>query len=187
VRDLARAAKPGAKQLNNLLASLDKELCVVRDLGTGECTETTTGLRSLMDFFFGTSAAANGFDEYGHYLRTFALVTTCTSITTQVLGECNAEFGDLTEVASASESPEARPAGDRERARERRTQPGTLEPQPDEEPATPLPAPVEPQPETAPEPQADPGELGPAPDATQSEPSLRTGRELLRFLMGNGS
>jgi phospholipid/cholesterol/gamma-HCH transport system substrate-binding protein len=187
VRDLARAAKPGAKQLNNLLASLDKELCVVRDLGTGECTATTTGLRSLMDFFFGTSAAANGFDQYGHFLRTFGLVTTCTSITTQVLGECNAEFGDLTEVASASDSPEPRAAGDRERARERRRQPRTLEPQPDEEPATPLPAPVEPQPQTAPEPQADPGELTPAPDPTQGEPSLRAGRELLRFLMGNGS
>jgi phospholipid/cholesterol/gamma-HCH transport system substrate-binding protein len=186
VRDLARAAKPGAEQLNELLASLDTELCVVRDLGTGECTATTTGLRSLMDFFFGTSAAANGFDQYGHFLRTFGLVTTCTQITVQVLGECNAEFGDLTEVASASETSEARQAGDGERARQRRSQPGTLTPQPEEE-TTPLPAPVEPQPEAAPEPQGGPGELTPVPDPTHSRPSLRTGRELLKFLMGNGS
>jgi hypothetical protein len=140
----------------------------------------------LMDFLFGASAAANGFDQYGHFLRTFGLVTTCTQITVQVLGECNAEFGDLTEVASASEPPDAPQGGDRERARERRSQPGTLTPRPEEE-TTPLPAPVEPQPEAAPEPQGDPGELTPAPDPTESRPSLRTGRELLRFLMGNGS
>jgi phospholipid/cholesterol/gamma-HCH transport system substrate-binding protein len=186
VRDLARAARPGAEQLNELLASLDTELCVVRDLGTGECTATTTGLRSLMDFFFGTSAAANGFDRYGHFLRTFGLVTTCTQITVQVLGECNAEFGDLTEVASASEIADARQAGDRERARERRTQPGTPTPRPEEE-TTPLPVPLGPPPEPAPEPQGEPGQLTPAPDPTHSRPSMRTGRELLRFLIGNGS
>ena len=33
-----------------------------------------------MDFIFNTSAGVNGFDQFGHYLRTFALVTNCTRI-----------------------------------------------------------------------------------------------------------
>ncbi|MGH2989709.1 MAG: MlaD family protein [Solirubrobacterales bacterium] len=184
-RDLVRAAKPGANQLNKLLSSLQKELCVVRDFGTGECTSTTTGERSLMDFFFGTSALVNGFDEYGHFLRTFGLVTTCTQITVQVLGECNAEFGDLTEVTSASAKPERPKARDNGRPRERSGRSEAAPPEPEPDATTPAPAEPGPEPQIEPQPEEGeaPAELGPAPEATSARRSLRAGQELLRFLM----
>jgi phospholipid/cholesterol/gamma-HCH transport system substrate-binding protein len=185
-RDLARAAEPAANQLDELLSSLDRRICVVRDLGTGECTETTTGLRSLMDFFFGTSAQVNGFDEYGHFLRTFGLVTTCTQITVQELGECNAEFGDLTEVASASAEEGEPQTSDQERAREPAGRPevSRLEREREVEPA---PAEPRPQPDLVPQLESgEEGELRPAPGATPDRPGLRVGRELLRFLIGDG-
>jgi ABC-type transporter Mla subunit MlaD len=96
VRNLARSAKPGASQLNKLLSSLSD----------------TDGFRQLMDFIFNTSAAVNGFDQYGHYLRTFALVTNCTQIVAFPVGGCDAMFEaeEPTSSASASEptQPEAR-------------------------------------------------------------------------------
>jgi len=189
VRDLARSAKPGANQLNKLLSSLDKKLCVVRDFGTGECNTTTTGLRSLMDFFFGTSATVNGFDEFGTYLRTFGLVTTCTQITVQVLGECNAKFGTADELTSTSATPPDR-SGERKRRHERKTGTGALG---GPEAATPPADEPQPAPEAAPEQAPQPQEEGegdvqltPQQQATTSGRSARAGRALFEFLMGDG-
>jgi phospholipid/cholesterol/gamma-HCH transport system substrate-binding protein len=193
VRDLARSAKPGASQLNKLLVSLDTKLCVVRNLVTGECTTTTTGLESLLDFFFGTSAAANGFDEYGHYLRTFGLVTTCTTITVQVLGECNARFGTADELTSSSTVPDEPGTRDHKRSSKPRTGSGAVTGGREQDVPTPPPAQPVPEPEPEPQPEAAPDEaetgdeLLPAPEATSNRRALRAGRELLRFLMEDGS
>jgi phospholipid/cholesterol/gamma-HCH transport system substrate-binding protein len=188
VRDLANAAQPGAKQLNRLLSSLERGICVQRDTVTGQCMRETDGFRSLMDFIFNTSASVNGFDEFGHYLRTFALITNCTRIISTPVGGCSANFTGAEEAGTSSGAGllDQLGAGEGARKRKPRGGQGTLTPRPGGE-TRPLPAPAEPQPEAAPEPQGDPGELSPAPDATQSPPSLRGGRELLRFLMGNGS
>jgi phospholipid/cholesterol/gamma-HCH transport system substrate-binding protein len=187
VRNLARSAKPGANQLNKLLASLDKRLCVVRNLTTGECTSTTTGLRSLMDFFFGTSATVNGFDQFGHYLRTFGLVTTCTSITTLVLGECDAHFGGAAELSPASAATQEPTAHGAVRSRSSRRGSEEVRPAPDRAPANP--APVQPRPDTVVQPHegASEGGLRPAPQTDSNGVGLRAGRELLRFLMEDGS
>ena len=190
VRDLSRSAKPGANQLNKLLSSLDTELCVVRSLTTGECTKTTTGLRSLMDFIFGTSAAVNGFDQYGHYLRTFGLVTTCTQITVQVLGECDARFGSADELTSSA-AAESAGADEKPARRSRRAKSGRARAQegPPEAVAPELGAP---SPEDPGSPDAGSGEgngelQSPGYGRSSSDRSLRAGKELLRFLMEDGS
>ena len=110
VRDLAESAKPGAKQLNKLMDSLDSAICVERN-SEGVCVEKTTGFSSLMDFLFNTSAGVNGYDEYGHYLRTFGLVTNCTTITAVPVRGCDAHFGTAGENSSASAISLADPSG----------------------------------------------------------------------------
>jgi ABC-type transporter Mla subunit MlaD len=182
VRDLARAAKPGANQLNKLLSSLDREICVRRDF-EGACETVTTGFRSLMDFFFNTSAAVNGFDEYGHYLRTFALVTNCTRVLNVDIAECNSQFDVESDTASASAVPDEPDARDDERSSKSRRRSGKLTPQAEREGPGPAPAEPRPQPdEGETEGQLRP-ELGPLPDASSGGQGLRAGRELLRFLM----
>jgi phospholipid/cholesterol/gamma-HCH transport system substrate-binding protein len=181
VRDLSKSAKPGAKQLDELLSSLDKEICVQRDLSTGECSTATTGLRSLMDFIFGTSASVNGFDSFGHYLRTFGLVTTCTEITVQILGECDARFGTAGEFASSAAAEPA--SGDRRREGKTRRRSGSVSP----EPGAPEGGAQPTQPQSgsegaAPRPGGSEGRLSPEPSSSE-----RAGRELLRFLLEDGS
>ncbi|HSI80452.1 MAG TPA: MlaD family protein [Solirubrobacterales bacterium] len=179
VRDLSRSAKPGANQLDKLLASLDQEICVQRNF-EGVCDVETTGLRSLMDFFFGTSAAVNGFDQYGHYLRTFGLVTNCTVIFAINIGECDAHFGEGPDLERASAAD--LDSGDERRGSKTRGREGSVSAEP-RAPAGGEPA--QPQSES-PDDEATPGgsEGEVAPEPSSSE---RAGRELLRFLLEDGS
>jgi hypothetical protein len=188
VRDLSKSAKPGANQLDKLLGSLDKKLCVQRNLGTGECTSTTTGLRSLMDFIFNTSATLNGFDSFGHYLRTFALVTTCTELTVAVLGACDARFGTSSEFTSAP--ADASDAANKRRARKSGKSQGRT-------PRAGQGAPESLDPDSGAPSTGDPessaggdgsGELKtPGYGRSSSDRSQRAGKELLRFLLEDGS
>jgi ABC-type transporter Mla subunit MlaD len=181
VRDLARSAKPGANQLDKLLNSLDRKICVQRDVD-GVCEDETTGFSSLMDFLFGTSAAVNGFDEYGHYLRTFALVTTCTQITVQVLGECDAHFDPDEGTTAGARAPsgagrERRAKGSGGAVRKPRS---NLVPKPNS--IAPSPSDPEREPEATEEGDAEPQPL-PGSEPPSGDRSLRAGRALLRFLM----
>jgi hypothetical protein len=135
-----------------------------------------------MDFFFNTSAAVNGFDEYGHYLRTFALVTNCTRILNVDIGGCNAQFDVGTDTASASAVPDEADARDEERSPKSRRGSRKLTPAREREapgpPAEPRPPPAEGETQH---------ELQPFPEGTSGGAGLRAGRELLRFLMEDGS
>jgi phospholipid/cholesterol/gamma-HCH transport system substrate-binding protein len=175
IRDLARSAKPGANQLNELLRSLSD----------------TGGIEALMDFVFNTSAGVNGFDEYGTYLRTFALITNCTRvIATPVLG-CSAQFTGEDDASTASvaellellggEEPGNEEPGKR-RSREGSTG-GAQSPSEQPQPA-PQPAPSEPQPPA--EEGQQQNQLAPEPEATSSRRSARGGRALFRFLLEDG-
>jgi phospholipid/cholesterol/gamma-HCH transport system substrate-binding protein len=186
VRDLARSAEPGANQLDELMRSLDHAICVQFELveDASRCVRTTTGFKSLMDFVFGTSAAVNGFDEYGHYLRTFGLVTNCTQIISTPVGGCSSQFrtsDETTTRASASE-PDARKARDERGPRSRRRA-GTATASPEAGQA-PAPAPQEPRGPTVPPLEGDAeSELAPPPEAGANRREARAGRALLRFLM----
>jgi phospholipid/cholesterol/gamma-HCH transport system substrate-binding protein len=167
VRDLARAAKPGANQLNELLRSL----------------RNTEGFQALTDFIFNTSAAANGFDSFGHYLRTFGLITNCTRIINVPVGGCSSLFEkSATETATARIERRGTAAAER-RPRPRREQ-GTLH-----QPAHRTePEPAQAQPLAPPDPREreSQGLLAPAPQAGAGSPSTRGGKALFRFLLEDG-
>lgn len=86
---LARAARPVAGDLDDLLVSL-------RDTG---------GIERAMDFIFFQMAAINGFDSNGHYLRAGLLLNTCSTYTDVKFAGCEATFTRAGQTRS-------RPSGD---------------------------------------------------------------------------
>jgi ABC-type transporter Mla subunit MlaD len=84
------AAKPIAQDLNTfgkqvlpLSSNLSSLLTSLRDTG---------GIERLMDFLFYGTAATNGYDSYGHYLRAQLIVNTCTTYRVQSDPSCTANF-----------------------------------------------------------------------------------------------
>src|SRR5436190_3144421 len=53
---------------------------------------STGGIERLMDFLFYSTAAVNGYDSYGHYLRAQLIVNTCTTYRVQGDPSCTANF-----------------------------------------------------------------------------------------------
>jgi ABC-type transporter Mla subunit MlaD len=84
---LGSAAVPSAKSLDRLLASLDQ----------------TGGIEQLMKVLFYGTAAGNGFDSIGHYVRDEPLVSSCTNYAASPVPGCSANFthgSGATDVAS---------------------------------------------------------------------------------------
>jgi phospholipid/cholesterol/gamma-HCH transport system substrate-binding protein len=50
------------------------------------------GMENLMDLIYNTNASVNGFDSYGHFLRTLAVPTNCVDYSVQRFTGCNANF-----------------------------------------------------------------------------------------------
>lgn len=86
---LGRAGVPSFQSLDSLTSSFDR----------------TGGIEDLMGVLFHGTAATNGFDSIGHYIRTEALVGSCTGYAKTVVPGCSANFthtGAAADVASAS-------------------------------------------------------------------------------------
>jgi phospholipid/cholesterol/gamma-HCH transport system substrate-binding protein len=81
---LGKASAPSARLLDQLTASLDQ----------------TGGIEDLMKVLFYGTSATNGFDSSGHYIRTEALVGSCTGYTQQVIGGCSANFTHTSPTAA---------------------------------------------------------------------------------------
>lgn len=82
----AKDAKPLADNVSQLLVSLRQ----------------TGGFERLMDFFYYSAAAANGYDEDGHYLRAQTVLNVCLPyVDVPAGGDCNANFVEP-EASSAS-------------------------------------------------------------------------------------
>jgi ABC-type transporter Mla subunit MlaD len=79
VRELASSANPGSRRLEALLANLRQ-----------------TGFhRYFMSLLFNTTAAINGYDQYGHYLRAWLLPNNaCTQLSPDPQEQCPARFHD---------------------------------------------------------------------------------------------
>ena len=87
LRRLGRDAAPTSQNLDRLTASLDR----------------TGGLERLMDLAFYSTAAINGFDDVGHYLRSALIVNVCTDYVAVPTGGCSARFeGGVTSAAAAT-------------------------------------------------------------------------------------
>ena len=79
--DLAATGQSAVPVGNNLSSLLD--------------TFTKTGgFQNLADFIYYTSGAINGFDSFGHFLRTNVQVTSCITVSAVVLQGCEGFFRD---------------------------------------------------------------------------------------------
>jgi phospholipid/cholesterol/gamma-HCH transport system substrate-binding protein len=73
---LGRASQPSAGLLQRLTASIDK----------------TGGIEQLMNLLFEGTAAGNGFNSLGHYVRDEPLVSSCTNYATSAVAGCSSNF-----------------------------------------------------------------------------------------------
>ncbi len=88
---LGNASRPTGAKLEQLTQSLQR---------TGAITD-------LMDVLFYGTSAANGFDSSGHYVRTDALVGSCTAYARTTVPGCSANFAAAAASASAAAAPAA--------------------------------------------------------------------------------
>ena len=73
---LGRSANPSARSLQTLLASLN----------------SSGGIEQLMNVLYEGTAAGNGFNALGHYVRAEPLTSSCTNYVTVHIGSCSADF-----------------------------------------------------------------------------------------------
>ena len=85
---VGRAAQPSAALLDRLTASLDK----------------TGAIEQLMGVLFYGTGATNGFDAGGHYVRTDALVGSCTAFARSPIAGCSANFASAAGASVAGAS-----------------------------------------------------------------------------------
>ena len=103
-----RDARPVITQLRGLAAAL-------RPVGrTGaailESFQKTRGIERAMDYVFYQSAAINGFDSIGHYLRAGLIVNACSNYATDPVPGCSSNFTQSGSASSATAA--AASAGD---------------------------------------------------------------------------
>jgi phospholipid/cholesterol/gamma-HCH transport system substrate-binding protein len=77
--DLAGTASSSVPVGNNFSALLDT-------------FTKTQGFQSLMDFIYNSVASTNGFDAFGHFLRSDLQLTSCVEVATSVQTGCEATF-----------------------------------------------------------------------------------------------
>jgi ABC-type transporter Mla subunit MlaD len=90
LKTLGTQALPAASLLDRLTASLD----------------TTGAIENLMSVLFNGTGAANGFDSFGHYVRSEPLVGGCTSYSKTKVGGCSAHFDASSAAAAAASAPQ---------------------------------------------------------------------------------
>jgi ABC-type transporter Mla subunit MlaD len=171
--DLANAANAGipvGQNFGSLLDTFDK----------------TNGFKYLTQFIYNTVGVANGIDNFGHYLRSNLLLTTCVEVSASVQGTCQSSF----------KPPETTTTKKKKKKKSRKRSlraTGVHQPQP----ASPIPPIDIPNPgEFIPQLQQPPGEQAPAPpdkslgpsDKSQSpDPNAATRAKLLAALGPGGA
>jgi ABC-type transporter Mla subunit MlaD len=91
IRDFAKSAKGGAKELGRLLVSLRE----------------TSGFERLMDFLFFATGAVNNFDQFGHLLRANLQKTNCNDYVTAPTAGCSANW--LRQIAASAATSKVKP------------------------------------------------------------------------------
>jgi phospholipid/cholesterol/gamma-HCH transport system substrate-binding protein len=161
--DLAAAGAASVPVGNSLSALLDT---FVR----------TGGFQSLADFIYFTSAATNGFDSFGHFLRVNVQVTNCIDVSSFVVQGCEAFFQN-----TAAPATKAKKAKKKRKARSASRFRGAS-------PVVPqLPIPLPPLDQLLP--QLDDGPALPDQEDAEPQDELpdQQAQALLRFLLGGGA
>lgn len=86
LKHLGAATEPSAKLLDRLLTSL----------------QSTGGIQQLMALLLNGTGATNGLNADGHYIRTFALVGSCTAYAIVPVPGCSANFSGDTSASDAT-------------------------------------------------------------------------------------
>jgi ABC-type transporter Mla subunit MlaD len=85
-----RNALPVLRQLRQTSSTLKPVLANLAPLL--ESLQSTGGIERVMDYLFYQTAAINGFDSIGHYLRAGLIVNTCSSYAITPASGCSANF-----------------------------------------------------------------------------------------------
>ena len=85
-RDLARSGVVPTNELSRFLVS----------------TQRTKGFDGLVDLIYSGAAANNGFDQYGHFVRSLVTLTACFEYTVTPESQCTSNFNFGAEASSAS-------------------------------------------------------------------------------------
>ena len=191
IRGLSEDAAPATKKLAQFLTSLRK----------------TNGFRDLFRTIFGLSGSLNGFDQYGHFLRTLIPLQNCFDYTSIPQSGCSAKFPGSINATKAElrelqrEARRSERDGGRDGAGAERDESTTESDQEGDvessaEPTSPAPpavpaapgapegsAPAAPGVDAAPSaPEAAPEDADPV--GTEPGPRLRAARNMLDFLFG---
>jgi phospholipid/cholesterol/gamma-HCH transport system substrate-binding protein len=76
LRDLSRKSQSPSTNLNRLTTSLEK----------------TQGFKRLLDFIYHGAGSVNGFDQYGHFLRSALISSNCVDYVIALQSGCSANF-----------------------------------------------------------------------------------------------
>jgi phospholipid/cholesterol/gamma-HCH transport system substrate-binding protein len=95
--DAAQSAGPKLAASDGLLADLSATASSAVPIGQDfsallDTFTKTQGFKSLMDFIFNSVGSANGFDAYGHFLRSNLQLTSCVEISDLAQDVCRANF-----------------------------------------------------------------------------------------------
>jgi hypothetical protein len=89
-RDLAQSGASPTTKLAKFLSS----------------TKETRGWNFLVDLIYNGAASTNGFDKYGHFLRSFVTLTNCVEYEIKESSSCSAKFTGLNAGTSAISTTE---------------------------------------------------------------------------------
>jgi phospholipid/cholesterol/gamma-HCH transport system substrate-binding protein len=70
----------------------------------------TQGFQSLMDFIYNSTGSANGFDAYGHFLRSNLQLTSCVEVSDSFQDVCQSSFKQTTPATSAKKAKKSKKA-----------------------------------------------------------------------------
>ena len=70
----------------------------------------TQGFQSLMDFIYNSTGAANGFDAYGHFLRSNLQLTSCVEVADNFQSVCQATFPPASSSATTKKKKKGKKA-----------------------------------------------------------------------------
>ncbi|HEU4981034.1 MAG TPA: hypothetical protein VFT14_07435, partial [Solirubrobacterales bacterium] len=149
----------------------------------------TGGFQALADFIYYTSAATNGFDSFGHFLRVNVQITNCIDVSSFVVQGCEAFFQNLAPAPTTKKKKKKK-----KRARGSTAFRGAPAPQPAPAPPATLPPLDQLIPPLGDENEEGPGEEGPGAEGIEPEPQssdmeteMQQARVLLRFLIGGSA
>jgi ABC-type transporter Mla subunit MlaD len=101
-RDLAQAGASPTTKLAKFLSS----------------TEETKGWNYLVDLIYNGAASTNGFDQYGHFLRSLVTLTNCIEYNIEEVSGCSAKFTGINAGTSSISTADLVRLLEEERARE---------------------------------------------------------------------